>query len=203
MVNITINDVFIHENTLELRYTIYLSKISDSDLETSYDCLNDRRLGYDKYFNISEEAPTLSPYTTTTLNGKDISASKTTVTETESLESARTICVSEHYDISGLTKDVPLCGTLSIADIDANFNMNEIQLENSPQEASGGNLVEIDGLKLLCVPTIRDNTLFIDYYACEPGEYTSTKGFRGWYNTDILTINGKEIEGKIDESYKH
>lgn len=202
MIEITLNDAFAHDNELELRYTVYLSKITIDDLQSSVNTLSELyfRLGYDKYFAVAPESPRLTPHTTTKLNGVEIIADKISVTETESLESARTICISHHYDLSGMQLNDASEGALNIGGVEIGFSLKKLETDISAQGASGGQMVEVDGVKLLCVPTRRENILYIDYYACELGEYKSTSGLRGWYITDTLTVGGQIIEDELDES---
>ncbi|MBE6765821.1 MAG: hypothetical protein E7546_08150 [Ruminococcaceae bacterium] len=202
MIEITLNDAFVHGNELELRYTVYLSKITIEDLQDSVNTLSElyNRLGYDKYFTVSPESPRLTPYTTTHLGGIEITPDTVTVTETESLESSRTICISHHYDITDAECGDSFEGTLNVGGVEIQFRLRKLEGDISVQGASGGQMVEVDGVKLLCVPTLRDNILYLDYYACDLGEYKSTSGLRGWYITDTLTVGGQIIEDELDES---
>lgn len=203
MLEITVMGAFADSEELELRYTVYLSRITNSDLESSYNDASGlyRRLGYDKFFDISEESPVLSPKSVTVLNGRELTAFKTVVTKTESLESMRTICIRQHYKLNDVDISEGASGTISLSGAEVEFCLKQIDLESSAQNASGGQIIENDGIKLLCVPTLRDDTLYIDYYACELGEYAATRGFRGsWYNTDTLTIDGDIIGDELDES---
>lgn len=202
MLEITVKGAFLKGNEMELRYTVYLSKITDADLLSSYDNPSElyNRLGYDKYFAIADESPRLTPQTKTIFNGTEITADKITVTETESLESIRTICITHHYELPDTITADTLSGSLSVGDAEVAFNMKKVEPSDSAQGASGGQLIEVDGVKLLCVPTLKDNILYMDYYACELGEYASTSDFGGWYLSDTLTVGGEVIEYKLDES---
>ncbi len=202
MLEIEIKGIFVNGSDMELRYTVYLNKITDDDLAVSYNDVSGlyHRYGYDKYFSIAEESPLLTPYTVTTLDGEEITPKRITVTETESMESVRTVCITHRYDLTGREVSESPCGTLSVGDAQVSFSLKKLALDPSVQEASGGQLAEVDGVKLLCVPTRRDNTLYLDYYACELGEYKATTGFRGWFITDTLTVGGTVIEDVMDES---
>lgn len=201
-IKLTLNHAFANRGKLELSYTVYLSRISDADLDDYCNSLPElyRILGYDKYFDISEDSPRLMPHTAATLGGSEIIPGSINVTETESLESARTVCISSIYDISGIDLNGISTGTLNIGNLEIGFEMQKIELAENAAEASGGTLIDADGIKLLCVPTRRDNLLYLDYYACSLGEYKSTKGFRKWFNTDTLTVEGEIISDEIDES---
>lgn len=201
-IKLSINDVFANDGRLELRYTVYLSHISDKALDDYCNSLHELylSLGYDKYFDIAEESPRLMPHTAATLNGEKITPESITVTETESLESARTVCISNVYDISDINLSEASAGTLSMKNVEISFDMKKIELAENAADASGGVLLEADGIKLLCVPTRRDNLLYLDYYACDLGEYKTIRGFRGWFNTDTLTVGGEIITDEIDES---
>jgi|GEM_PF-2793713 len=202
MLEITLKGAFVKGDEMELRYTVYLKKITDGDLN---DWLNDvselyRLRGYDKYFVIADESPLLTPYTAATLDGREITADKTTVTETESLESVRTVCITQHYDLTDVLLGDEPRGTLSVGDVQAAFSLKKMALDDTVQGASGGQTVEVDGVKLLCVPTLKEDILYLDYYACELGEYKSTSGLRGWWLTDTLTVGGEAVEDVLDES---
>ena len=201
-IKLTLNDAFAYNGKLELRYTLYLSRISDAELDDYCNNLPDlyRSLGYDKYFEIAEESPRLMPHTTAVIGGEELSSESIAVTETESLESARTICISNVYDISDINLSEVSAGVLNIENIEIGFELKKIDFAENAADAADGRIIEVDGIKILCVPTFRDNLLYLDYYACDLGGYKSTTGFRGWFNTDTLTANGKLIEDELDES---
>jgi len=204
MIDVTLNNALANGNSLELRYTVYLSQISDADMEKF--CSNPSelycRLGYDEYFAVAQESPRLTPYSETTVNGIMLTPVSTVVTETESLESIRTICISQSYELAGINPDDPLAGSLDIGGVKIAFGMNRIVPDDTVEGASGGAVAEIGGVKMLCVPSVRNNCLYVDYYVYDRGGYSSVTGCRGFGNkTDILTLGGQEIDGFIDEGY--
>lgn len=201
-IKLTLNHAFANKGKLVLGYTVYLSRISDADLDAYCNSLPElyRTLGYDKYFDIAEESPRLMPHTAATLGGREIIPESISVTETESLESARTVNISNVYDISDIDLSEVFEGVLNMGNLEIGFDMKKIEFSENAADAADGTLIEADGIKLLCVPTRKDNLLYLDYYACDLGEYKSTNGFRKWFNTDTLTVGGEMITDEIDES---
>ncbi len=208
MVSLEIRNAVIMGDKLELRYTAYLKKISDEDLEKNINTLSDMYFlhGYNKYFVIStlEEDlyQPLTPITGTVLNGTEITPYDIKVTETESLESSRSVCITQTYDIKNVAENGSYEGVLTLGDLSVGFKMKKINLDSTAEDAAGGEqIIETNGVKIMCVPTVKEDKLYIDYYVLDNGEYEKVQGFRGFGNkTDCLTVEGEEIVGWIDES---
>lgn len=213
-ISLTIKDAVISGDILELRYTVYLSDITDYDLENVYTTYDGEYVNplyglyydreYNDYFKITDgDDPVIAPLSTLILNGNTVEANDINVTVTESLESARTVCISEFYNVSDiLSSDAPE-GTLTLGKVSVHFSMKQLEFASSTEGAAeNGCIAEIDGVKILCVPTWDGDNLYVDYYSLEIGEYSSIGGFRTyWYPTDVLGVNGTVVESIVDESY--
>ncbi len=199
-ISIEIKDAVIINGELELRYTLTLKNITDKDLEenlNTVDKLYEKR-GYDVYFTKVNEKKV--PISDTVFEGKEIVPCKTFVTETESLESVRQICVSQRYEVMDYQLEEVPEGILTVGGLSVPFRMKKADIYSS--EESIGEVAEIDGIKVLCVPTREDNVLSVDYYLCDKGEYDAVSGFFGYGNRlDVLTVNDNVVDGFIDEGY--
>lgn len=207
MVSLDIKSAVIMGDKLELRYTAYLKKITDKDLEKNINTLSDMYFekGYNKYFAVStleeDMYQPLTPITSAAFNGTEITPYNTKVTETESLESARSVCISQFYDLSSMAEGEEMQGVLTLGDLSVDFAMRKIDLDSSAEGAAGGTAVSIGGVKMLCRPQIKEDRLYIDYYVLDKGGYKEVYGVRGFGNkTDCLTVAYEEIYGWIDEA---
>lgn len=213
-ISLTIKDAVISGDILELRYTVYLSDITDNDLENVYTTYTGEYVnpicglyyerGYNNYFKIADgDDPVVTPISTLMLNGNSVEAADIKVTTTESLESARTVCISQFYNVSDILSSDTTEGTLTLGKVSVDFSMKQLEFASSAEGAvENGYIAEIDGVKILCVPTWEGDNLYVDYYSLEIGEYSNIGGFRTyWYPTDVLSVNGTVVEGIVDESY--
>ncbi len=214
MIQVELKDAVVAGDKLELRYALRLLKITDEELEAAYAALNGVdesalkemyvRLGYDKYFSLDgDEALVLKPCSTTTLNGKTVKASTVSVGGSETTEGSRVICISETFDVKDvLTKDVP-SGTVSIAGVNLDFKMKNLDLGGSPEDVTNNGFVEeMDGVKVMCVPTWKDQKLFVDFYTMDCGEYSTVLGFNMFGRESCTTtVNGQPLENVGDDSY--
>lgn len=214
MICVELKDAVVAGDKLELRYAVRLLKITDEELETTYASLNGVdesalkemyvRLGYDKYFSLDgDEALVLKPCSTTTLNGKTVKASTVSVGGSETTEGSRVICITETYDVKDvLTEDVP-SGTLSIAGVDLDFKMKNLDLGGSPEDVTDNGFVEeMNGVKVLCVPTWKAQKLLVDFYTMDSGDYSIVLGFNMFQRERcITTVNGQSLENVGDDSY--
>ncbi len=214
MIRVELKDAVVAGDKLELRYAVRLLKITDEELEAAYAALNGVdesalkemyvRLGYDKYFLLDgKESLVLKPSSNTTVNGKAVKASKMSVGGSETTEGSRVVCISETYDVKDvLTEEIP-SGTLDIAGVKLDFKMKKLDLGGSPEDViDNGFVEELNGVKVMCVPTWKDQKLFVDFYTMDSGDYSAVLGFNMFgRGSCITTVNGQSLEDVGDDSY--
>lgn len=214
MIRVELKDAVVAGDKLELRYAVRLLKITDEELEASYAALNGVdesalkemyvRLGYDKYFLLDgKESLVLEPASSTTVNGKSVKASKVSVGGSETTEGSRVVCISETYDVKDvLTEEIP-SGTLDIAGVKLDFKMKNLDLGGSPEDVTDNGFVkELNGVKVMCVPTWKDQKLLVDFYTMDCGDYSTVLGFNMFGRQScITTVNGQSLENIGDDSY--
>lgn len=214
MIRVELKDAVVAGDKLELRYAVCLLKITDEELEAAYAALNGVdesalkemyvRLGYDKYFLLDgKESLVLKPSSSTIVNGKSVKATKVSVGGSETTEGSRVVCISETYDVKDvLTEDVP-SGTLDIAGVKLEFKMKNLDLGGSPEDVTDNGFVEeLNGVKVMCVPTWKDQKLFVDFYTMDCGDYSAVLGFNMFgRGSCITTVNGQSLENVGDDSY--
>lgn len=214
MIQVELKDAVVAGDKLEVRYAVRLLKITDEELDAAYAALNGVdesaleemyvRLGYDKYFTLNcEETLDMKPKSNTTVNGKPVEALSVSVGGSESTEGSRIICISETYDVKDvLTEDVP-SGTLSIADVNLDIKMKKLDLGGSPEDVTDNGFVEeIGAVKVMCVPTWKEQKLIVDFYSMDCGEYSMVMGFNMFERGPLTTtVNGQQLEDVGDDSY--
>lgn len=214
MIQMELKDAVVAGDKLELRYAVRLLKITDEELEAAYAALNGVdesalkemyvRLGYDKYLSLGDqEAVTLKPQSSTTVNGKKVEASSVSIGGSETTEGSRVICVSETFDVKDVLTDKAPTGTISIAGVNLDFKMKNLDLGGSPEDVTENGFVdEIGGVKVMCIPTWKNDTLFVDFYTMDSGDYETVCGFNMFDREGFSTsINGTVLENKGDDSY--
>ncbi len=204
-IRVEIKDAFIINDELELRYTLFLTDITDEDLENHLNSVDElyKIRGYDKYFGNQDGINPMIPLSETVFEGRTIESFSETVSPNESLESSRQIGVSQRYKIEEVPYGEEPEGVLTIGDVSVDFKLKKAEMYSSAESAEEtGAIAEIDGIKVLCVSKRDGDTLWVDYYVCDIGEYTSCPGFYfAGSNMEAVTEDGTVINGTIDESY--
>ena len=211
MVEIEIQNANIVKDVLTVNYVVDLLDISIPELEQlsaelSEESFKDyvdlyRNKGYETYFEIKESADMLTPLSSVELGGKGLNLIDREVLSGESLEGAKLICISECYKVADLNTDTMPKGSLTVGVLKVDFAMKDLQTYIQAEGAEQNGAVCIsNGIELLCVPMWEDETLYLDFYTLESGEFDRLLGFGmgGW---PIVTVNNQEVEGYTDESY--
>lgn len=211
MIGVEIQNATLTNNELTINYTVDLLNISVNDLEVLSDNLSDnsfkdyadlyRSHGYETYFGIKETADTLTPLSSVELNGSTLNLLNREVLSGEALEGAKLICISESYKVENINVETMPAGSLTVGALKVDFGMRDLQayiLDESAEQ--NGAICTADGMKLLCVPTWEGETLLLDFYTLESGEYERLLGF-GMGVWPVVTVNNQEIEGYADERY--
>ncbi len=201
MIEIEIKDAVVFNNTLEVRYVLNLTDITDKELETHLNNLDELYLskGYGAYFKPLDHGFSVSPLSSLTFMGTSPELLDTSFRGSEDVMSARHLCISQTYNVEGLRLDSEPYGKLTVGDISVDFGMKKVILTDS--EESIGAVSELDGIKVLCVPRRSGDTLSLDYYVLDCGEYAPNPSFRRWDFTDILFAGDTPIAGEADLGY--
>ena len=214
MIRVELKDAIVNGTELEIRYVIRLLKVTDNDISTVFAALGNkddsalenlyRGLGYETYFSLDNaSALKLMPYSGMTFNGKEVKACAVSIGSTESTDSARTVCVSETYDITGLLTEEAPAGTLRVKDVNVDFRMKNLDLVESMEELTESTLVdETNGVRVMCVPTWKEDKIVVDFYTLDSGKYAAVCGFNLFSGDGhVTTVNGQEMEEDDGENY--
>ncbi len=196
MIEVTIKDAVIFNDTLEVRYVLNLTAISEKDLYNNLNSLDELYLskGYGNYFEPLDHGFSVSPLSQVTLMGSTPSLLSTSVPGSEDILSGKYICISQTYDVKDMEFEAAPQGVLTVGDVSVDFRMNKVDLTSDAE--SIGAISEIDGIKVLCVPFLDGDTLSLDYYLCDSGEYTSDVSFRRYgIDTTRLLVGDTSPDG--------
>ncbi len=214
MIQVELMDAAITGEKLEVRYTVNLLQISDDDVNAAFSKLNSGDMdafenmylekGYDKYFDLAGAASfQLVPHSSMVMNSNTVEAIDTVAQGVESMEGIREICVSEVYNIADVLNEEDPTGVLSIAGLDLEFGMKNLELVSSPDDLLKSSVVtEMHGIKVLCVPTWNADKVQVEFYTLDSGDYENVTGFQ-LFETDqcVLKVNEKTLENCSDYSY--
>ncbi len=214
MIQIELKDAVITGEELEIRYVVNLLQITDADIDAAFAGVasGDENAmasmyaakGYDKYFSLDGAAALqLAPYSSMTINSKAVELLERSAQGVESTDGARIICVSETYRVAeALTAEVPT-GVLSIAGVNLDVKMKNLELGGSLEDVMTSSFVdEMQGVKVMCVPTWKDDKVYVDFYTVDAGDYESVTGFQ-LFEADqcVLKVNEQTLENVGDYSY--
>lgn len=187
MIEVSVKNAVIFNDTLEVRYVLSLTAISENDLYNNLNTLDELYIskGYGSYFEPIDHGFSVSPLSQVTLMGTAPTLLSTDVTGSEDVLSGKYICISQTYDVKDMEFDAVPQGVLTVGDVSVDFRMNKVDLTSDAE--SIGAIAEIDGIKVLCVPYLDGDTLSLDYYLCDSGEYASDVSFRR-YGTDTTRL---------------
>ncbi len=214
MIQLELKDAIVSGTELEIRYVVRLLKVTDNDISAAFAALESkdasalenlyRGMGYETYFSLDNAAALkLMPYSGMLFNGKEVKASTVSIGSTETTDSARTVCVSETYDVTGLLTEEAPAGTLSVKNVSVDFNMKNLDLVESMDKLAECTLVdETNGVRVMCVPTWKDDKIVVDFYTVESGKYSAVCGFNLFSGDGyVTTVNGQEMEEVDGETY--